>query len=89
MSVEISIPQFLQPAANVKVVYANGRTVGECFKDLIEQYPQLKSMLFDGNGKLHGYLNVYINGESAYPGELRKRVHSGDRIQIVNIIAGG
>ena len=90
MSVEINIPQFLQHLAHdVKVTEAHGRTIGECLDNLVKQFPKLKSPLFGKNGKLHKYLDVYINGESAYPEELAKPVNDGDKLHIVNIILGG
>ena len=90
MSVEIYIPQFLQHLANgVEVVDVNGRTVGECLNNLVKQFPQLEASLFDKNGELHTLLNVYINGESAYPEELTKPVNDGDKLQIMYTLVGG
>jgi len=90
MSVEINIPQFLQPVADeVKVADVNGSTVGDCLSDLVKKFPRLEEKLFGENGKLHGYLDVFINGESAYPEELARPVSQGDELHIVNIIVGG
>jgi len=90
VSVAINIPQFLQHlAGDVKVADVNGRTVGECLNDLAKQFPQLEARLFGKDGKLLKYLDVYINGESAYPEELAKLVNDGDKLHIVNIIVGG
>jgi molybdopterin synthase sulfur carrier subunit len=85
----INIPQFLQHLTdNVKVSKVNGRTVGECLNDLVGQFPQLQEKLFK-NGTLHKYLDVYINGESAYPEELDKQIIDGDELNIIKIIVGG
>ena len=90
MSIKINIPQFLQHLANdVKVVDVSGRTVGECLGNLINQFPQVQAPLFTKRGKLHKYLEVYINGKSAYPEELAKPVYDGDELHIVNVIVGG
>ena len=90
MSVEINIPQFLQHLVNdVRVADVKGRTVGDCLNDLVTQLPQLKKLLFTRNGKLRKHLDVYINGESAYPEELAKPVIDGDKLHIVNAIVGG
>jgi molybdopterin converting factor small subunit len=89
MGVEVNIPTFLQHLTNdVKVVDVNGRTVGECFNDLVKQYPQLKTRLYE-RGKLLKRLNVYVNGESAYPEALARPVSDGDKIQIVYVVIGG
>ncbi len=90
MSVEINIPQFLRHLANdIDVISVNGRTVGECLKALVEQFPQLEALIFGKDSKLLEYLDVYVNGESAYPEELAKPVNDGDKLHIVNIILGG
>ena len=90
VSVEIQIPQFLQHVVNgVKVVNVNGSTIGECLNDLVTQFPHLRALLFKKNGELQKHLDVYVNGESAYPDELVKPVNPGDKLHIVNIIVGG
>ena len=90
MSITINVPQFLQHlAGGVKVADVNGGTVGECLNDLVEQFPQLKARLFSKNGKLRKNIDVYINGESAYPEELARPVNNGDELHIINAIVGG
>jgi len=90
MSVEINIPTFLQHlTSDVKVVDVKGKTIGECFADLVKQYPQLKARLYDKRGKLLKSLNVYVNGESTYPETLTRPVDDGDMIQIVYVVIGG
>ena len=89
MNVKINIPPFLSHLVNVDVAAVNGHTVGECLKDLVGQFPQLGTQLFTRNGRLFKYLEVYINGKSAYPNELARPVNDGDELNIVNIICGG
>ncbi len=90
MTVQINLPQSMQHVAdNKKVVEVSGGTVGECLDALVVRYPELKSVVFDKKGKLYGYLEIFVNNKSAYPRELFRRVADGDKINIVNIIAGG
>ena len=90
MGITVNIPQFLQHLANdVTVINSSGSTVGECLKDLVRNFPQLEPLLFNKNGELLNYLEIFINGETAYPDELSKPVVDGDTIQIVNVIVGG
>ncbi len=90
MSIEIKFSPALtrytnkQPKASV-----SGSTVGECLDHLVKQFPGLKPAMFQQNGKLHNYLDVYINGKSAYPEELIKPVKDGDKLHIVMVLAGG
>jgi molybdopterin converting factor small subunit len=90
LSVEIAIPQFLRHLVDgVKVADVSGGTVGDCLNDLVTQLPQLKKLIFTRSGKLRNHLDVYINGESAYPEELARPVIDGDKLHIVNAIVGG
>ncbi len=66
-----------------------GNTVGECLDSLEAQFPGIKGYVRDSAGKLHDYLEIYVNGESSYPLEQSKPVDMGDEIEIVAIMTGG
>jgi len=70
-------------------VEATGGTVGQCFNQLVQQYPGLKEKLFDKKGKIHHLVEIYVNQESAYPDELAKAVKEGDKIQVTLLLSGG
>ncbi len=90
MSIKIDIPWFLQSLTNgTKVAQVDGSTVGECLEHLVERFPIIEKELFDKKGKLFAYIDIYINGESAYPEELAKSVKDGDELYITLIIGGG
>jgi MoaD family protein len=90
VSIRIDIPPFLRhltdDATETKV---KGSTVGDCLNDFVQQYPKTKRLLFNKNGKLLRYVEVFVNGETTYPEELIKRVKDGDEIAIVYLISGG
>ena len=90
MSIKINIASYLQPFTNnMEVVEVNGSTVGGCLNHLVMQFPSIGKDLFDENGKLHHYVAIFVNGESAYPDELAKPVKDGDELHILYIITGG
>ncbi len=90
MGIKVNIPQFMQYLINnVEVAEVNGSTIGECLNHLVKQFPSLAKELFDKNGKLHNYLNIYVNEESAYPEELKKPVKDGDELSMIVIFGGG
>ena len=90
MSVKINInPTLCHYTNNQGVVEVNGDTVGQCLNHLVKQFPSIEKALFDKNGKLLNYIDIYVNGESAYPEELAKPVNDGDELHIVITIAGG
>ena len=90
MSVKIDIHPILHRFTNgQEVVPVNGSTVGQCLEQLIARFPEIKERLFDKGGKLLSHVDVYVNGESAYPEELAKPVTGGDERPIRLIMAGG
>jgi len=90
MSVEIDISSFLNKyTKGQQLVSVKGSTVGQCLDDLVKQFPSIKQGLFDGNGKLHSEIDIYVNGESANPEMLAKTVKDGDKLHIIFLIGGG
>jgi len=72
-----------------EAIHVNGDTVGACLDAMITKFPGMKDALFSNNGKLKNQIEIFVNMESAYPDELKKRVQSGDEISIIVMLAGG
>ena len=72
-----------------KTITVEGSTVGEALNNFVALYPGMKKEIFDKKGGLVHYIEIYLNKESAYPGELEKKVKDGDEIQIITFLAGG
>lgn len=90
MSIKINIHPFFSHLTNDQdVVEVNGSTVGQCLEQLIARFPETKNWLLGKDGNLLRLVDIYVNGESAYPEELAKPVKDGDELHIVVIIAGG
>ena len=90
MSIKVNIhPVLRHYTDDQEVVEVNGTNVGECLKDLIKQFPSIERGLFNKQGRLFNYVDIYVNLQSAFPEELTKPVKDGDEIQIVMMIAGG
>jgi molybdopterin converting factor small subunit len=90
VSVTININPILSSFVNNQaIVKVKGNTVGECLEELVRQFPRTKPWLFGKKGKLHNYVDIYVNQESSYPEELAKPVKDGDELHITLIIAGG
>ena len=91
MSITVNLHPILYGFTNgVKTVEVNGRTVGECLKQLVALFPGIEKGLFDKeNGKLLGTINIWVNMEDAYPEELAKPVKDGDNVHITALLSGG
>jgi len=90
MSIKVNInPSLYHFTNNQHIAEVKGDTVGQCLDHLVKQFPGIEAALFDKNGKLLNFVDIYINGESAYPEELAKLVKDGDELHIVIAVAGG
>ena len=90
MSIQINVPPFLEPfTGGLKRVDVSGNTVGECLEGLATLYPGVREKLFTRDGQLPKGLNIFINGEDAYPGVMNEPVNEGDTIHIAYLIFGG
>ena len=89
-NITFKIPLFLTQLTNdVKAVNVSGNTVGECLDDFVKQFPHTQKLLFDKDGKLFGYIDIFVNGVSTFPEELAKPVNDGDTILMLYLINGG
>jgi len=88
---KILIPTPLRQFADKKdAVEVSGATVGEALAALTTAHPDMKKNLFNDEGKLRSFVNVYLNDEDIRFLEKDKTaVASGDTISIVPSIAGG
>jgi molybdopterin synthase sulfur carrier subunit len=90
MSINVEIPSiFARYADNNTSFKAEGKTVRECLKELGKRHPELGKMILAPDGKLMSYIDVFINGESAYPKPLNRPLKDGDTLKILMIIQGG
>ena len=67
-----------------------GATVGEVLSGLTAKFPDLKKHLYNDEGKLRSFVNVYLNDEDIrYIGKEASPVKEADTLSIVPSIAGG
>jgi adenylyltransferase/sulfurtransferase len=91
MATRILIPTPLRPYTDKKdTVDAEGRTVGELLADLTKKHAGLKAHLYNEQGRLRSFVNVYVNDEDIrYLQKEQTPVSSGDTISIIPSVAGG
>src|SRR6202171_2873771 len=67
-----------------------GATVGQVLSALTTQYPDLRKQIFNDEGKLRSFVNVYLNDEDIrYLSKDATPAKDGDTISLVPSIAGG
>jgi molybdopterin converting factor small subunit len=88
---KILIPTPLRQFADKKdTVDVAGASVGEVLGALTTQYPDLRKNLFNDEGRLRSFVNVYVNDEDIrYLAKDKTEVKDADTISIVPSIAGG
>ena len=71
-------------------VTVSGATVGEVLQALTVQYPDLRKQIFNDEGKVRSFVNVYLNDEDIrYLTRDATPAAEGDTISLVPSIAGG
>ncbi len=67
-----------------------GATAGEVLGALTTQFPDLRKNLFNDEGKLRSFVNIYVNDEDIrYMKKEATPVAATDTVSIVPSIAGG
>jgi len=91
MSAIVEIPSALQRFVNQqKRVEVPEGTVKDVFASLVGKHSGLKEQIFDEQGKVRSFVNIYLNDEDIRHGKnLETVVKPGDVIHIVPSIAGG
>src|SRR5271154_1768839 len=88
---KILIPTPLRQFAGKKdSVQLAGNTVGEVLHSLTSEYSDLRRHLYNDEGKLRSFVNVYVNDEDIrYLSKEATPLKDGDTVSIVPSIAGG
>ncbi|HVB85721.1 MAG TPA: MoaD/ThiS family protein [Candidatus Dormibacteraeota bacterium] len=91
MAVKVIIPTPLRAYAGKQdSVELQAATVAEALSGLTNKFGDLKKHLFNEDGKLRSFVNVYVNDEDIrYLQKDQTQLREGDTISIVPSIAGG
>ena len=88
----ILIPTPLRQFAEKQdTVEADGATVGEVLAALTVRFPNLKKQLYNDEGKLRSFVNVYLNDDDIryLPAKEATATEESDELTIIPSIAGG
>lgn len=79
--------QFAEKQDSVEL---SGATVGEVMTALTSKFPDMRKQLFNDEGKMRSFVNVYLNDEDIrYLKKDATPVAASDTLSIVPSIAGG
>ena len=91
MAYRILIPTPLRPfAGKQEFVEVEGKTVGDALQRLVGQYSDLRRHLYNEDGRLRSFVNIYVNDEDIrHLDREQTPLSAGDTISIVPSVAGG
>lgn len=90
MTAQLHMSKLLRKATdNQETVAVEGKTIGECLEDLVSQYPNVHSLVFDEEGLVRKYVLIFLNHKNTYPEEMKMSVKHGDDIHLEIFIDGG
>jgi adenylyltransferase/sulfurtransferase len=79
-----------QYAGKRSAIDVQAATVGEALHSLVSAYPDLRKHLYNEQGKLRAFVNLYLNDEDIrYLQQDQTAVSDGDTLSIIPSIAGG
>src|ERR1700684_1982539 len=82
-----ALRQFTEGSDAIEVT---GATVADALRQLTAQYPNIKKNLYNDQGKLRSFVNVYVNDEDIrYLDKDETQLEGTETISIVPSIAGG
>ena len=91
MAVLVKIPTQLRAAAGGQAeTEVDGATVQEVLDGLFERHDELRDRLYDDQGSLRRFVNVYVAGEDIrFLDGLATPVSDGSELTILPAVAGG
>lgn len=91
MAIQVRVPVLLRSlTGGAGEVQGEGATVGQVIENLNATFPGIKGRLYDDDGKLRRFINIYVNSEDIrFLDGPATAVKDGDEISIVPAIAGG
>lgn len=87
----IRIPTPLRPyTAGLREIEVDGKTVRDILQEVTSKYPSIQPHLYDDEGNLRAYVNIFINEEDIRNLSGHETpVEENDKLMIIPSIAGG
>lgn len=87
----VRIPPVLRPLTDEQTqIDVNGDTLAAAFDDLFTQHPDLRSRMYDADGNLQRFVNVYVDDEDVRMRDgLATPLGSDSTVIILPAMAGG
>jgi len=86
----VKIPAPYQgPTRGEGLIQVSGGTVRECCEAVEARYPGFGEQVFDGAGRVHKFVKLFVNGAEIDRSDADHALADGDEVEILAAIAGG
>ena len=82
-------PPYRGPTQGRDEIEVEGATVRDCLDAVGLRFEGFAEQLFDAEGRVHGFVNLFVNGDEIDREALDTALAAGDRLEILAAIAGG
>ena len=91
MSVTVRIPTTLRPlSGGASTVQVEGSNLAEVLRGLNWAHPGFSDRLFDAEGNLHKFVNIFVADDDVrYMQGLETKISNGQTVSIIPAVAGG
>lgn len=91
MAIKVRIPTPLRRlTGGASELSVDGTTVQDALDDLENKHPGFRERLYDENGEIRRFVNIYVAGEDIrFLKGVETPVKEGEEISIVPAVAGG
>ncbi len=92
MEVTVMIPSILRQYTGGEGVVKVARkgdiiySVSDCLNELAERFPGVGQKLYDAQGKIAGYVHLFVNGKKVFAGDA---LQDGDELIMMLAVGGG
>ena len=87
LKIPTPLRQYTEGQAEVAVI---GSDVAAAMKNLVEQYPELKQHLYNGNGEMRAFVNLFLGQDNVKDLQgFETPLNEGDTLRLIPSIAGG
>ncbi|RLC93060.1 MAG: hypothetical protein DRI39_03480 [Chloroflexi bacterium] len=88
--IKVKISPVLRALANCQeTVEMSADSPLDCLAKLEAQFPRLREWLYDKQGQFLPQVQLFVNGDRAYPEEWSNHLKDGDELFIMLAIGGG
>ena len=82
-------PAYQGPTRGRDRIDVEGRTVAECIDAVEASFPGFRDQVFDASGRVHRFVQLFVNGDEIDRGAVGTSVRPGDRVEILAAVSGG